>query len=51
MAKYLTDYQKSKHFSNAVKYFSVYGYQLPTWINCTKIRWQRDPLLICAQVL
>jgi len=30
MAKYLTDYQKSKHFSNAVKYFSVYGYQLPT---------------------
>jgi len=23
---------------------SVYGYQLHTWINRSKIRWQRDPL-------
>jgi len=22
---------------------SVYGYQLHTWINRSKIRWQRDP--------
>jgi len=44
-------YQKSKHFSNALKDSSVYGYQLQTRINCSKIRWQRDPLLICAKFL
>jgi len=26
IAKYLTDYQKFKHFSNVVKDSSVYGY-------------------------
>jgi len=51
MAIYLTDYQKSKHFSNAVKDSSVYGYQLQTLINCSKMRWQRNPLLIRAKVL
>jgi len=30
---------KSKHFSNALKDSSVYGYQLQTWINRSKIRW------------
>jgi len=45
------DYQKSKHFSNALKDPSVYGCQLQTWINCSKIRWQQDPLFICAKVL
>ena len=29
----------------------VYGYQLHTWINRLKITWQRDPVLICANVL
>jgi len=30
---------------------SVYGYQLQTWINCSKFRWQWNPLLMCAKVL
>jgi len=40
--KDLTDYQKFKHFSNALKDYSVYGYQLHTWINRSKIRWQLE---------
>jgi len=49
--KDFADYQKSKHFPNALKHSSVYGYQLQTWINRSKIRWRRDPFLICARVL
>jgi len=36
-------------FFKALKDSRVYGYQLQTWINFSKIRWQRDPLLICAK--
>jgi len=46
IAKDLTDYQKSTHFSNALKDSSDYGYQLHTRINRSKIRWQRDPFYI-----
>jgi len=51
IAKRSYGYQKSKHFSNALKASSVYSYQLQTWIHSSKISWQRDPLLICAKVL
>ena len=42
----------------ALKFFKPGGAAAPprlvrlwTWINCSKIRWQRDPLLICSIVL
>jgi len=40
LPKDLTDYQKSTYFLNALKDSSVYSYQLHTWINRSKIRWQ-----------
>jgi len=46
IAKDLTDYQKSTHFSSTLKDSSVYSYQLHAWINRSKIRWQRDPFYI-----
>jgi len=51
MAKRSYEYQKSKHFSNALKDSSVYVYLLHTWSDRFKTRWQRDPLLICPNVL
>jgi len=49
--KDFADYQKSTHFSNALNNSSLYSYQLQTWINCSKIRRQWDPLLISTKVL